>query len=92
VMLSDIERIVERLDGVGEVAVVAGKKETERGQSIAAFCVLRSGAVLDGTQVRRRCADLMPPYAIPDEVRIVTELPLLASGKLNRRALESLVA
>jgi acyl-coenzyme A synthetase/AMP-(fatty) acid ligase len=34
----------------------------------------------------------MPPYAIPDEVRIVTELPLLASGKLNRRALESLVA
>lgn len=92
VMLSDIERIVEKLEGVGEVAVVAGKKETERGQSIAAFCVLRSGIVLDGTQVRRRCASLMPPYAVPDEVRIVTELPLLASGKLNRRALEALVS
>jgi acyl-coenzyme A synthetase/AMP-(fatty) acid ligase len=90
VMLSDIERIVERLDEVGEVAVVAGKKETERGQSIAAFCVLRSGVALDGPQVRRRCASLMPPYAIPDEFRIVTELPLLASGKLNRRALEAL--
>jgi len=90
VMLSDIERIVERLDGVGEVAVVAGKKETERGQSIAVFCVLRSGVALDGTQVRRRCVGLMPPYAIPDEVRIVTELPLLESGKLNRRALEAM--
>jgi acyl-coenzyme A synthetase/AMP-(fatty) acid ligase len=88
VMLSDIERIVENLDGVGEVAVVAGKRETERGQSIAAFCVARSGVALDGIQVRRYCADLMPSYAIPDEVRIVTELPLLASGKLNRRALE----
>jgi acyl-coenzyme A synthetase/AMP-(fatty) acid ligase len=90
VMLSDIERMVERLDGVGEVAVVAGSKETERGQSIAAFCVLRSGVVLDGTEVRRRCSGLIPPYAIPDEVRIVGELPLLASGKLNRRALEAL--
>ena len=88
VMLSDIERIVENLDGVGEVAVVAGKRETERGQSIAAFCVVRSGVALDGIQVRKYCAGLMPPYAIPDEVRIVTKLPLLASGKLNRRALE----
>jgi acyl-coenzyme A synthetase/AMP-(fatty) acid ligase len=90
VMLSDIERIVEKLDGVGEVAVVAGRKETDRGQTISAFCVLRSGAVLDGTEVRRRCIDLMPPYAIPDEIRIMTELPLLANGKLNRRALEAL--
>jgi acyl-coenzyme A synthetase/AMP-(fatty) acid ligase len=92
VNLSDIERIVERLDGVGEVAVVAGSKETERGQSIAAFCVLRSGFVLDGTEVRKRCSGLLAPYAIPDEVRIVGQLPLLASGKLNRRALEALVS
>jgi acyl-coenzyme A synthetase/AMP-(fatty) acid ligase len=90
VMLSDIERVFEKLDGVGEVAVVAGGKETERGPSISAFCVLRSGAALDATEVRRRCVGLMPPYAIPDEVRILAELPLLATGKLNRRALEAL--
>jgi acyl-coenzyme A synthetase/AMP-(fatty) acid ligase len=91
VLLSDIERIVEKLDGVGKVAVVAGKGETEQGQRVAAFCVLRPGAALDGLQVRKRCFELMPQYAIPDEVRIVAELPLLASGKLDRRGLEALV-
>jgi acyl-coenzyme A synthetase/AMP-(fatty) acid ligase len=35
--------------------------------------------------------ELMPAYAIPDEVRILSELPLLASGKLDRRSLEALV-
>jgi len=91
VLLSDIERIVEKLDGVGAVAVVAGKGETEQGQRLAAFCVLRPGAALDGLQVRKRCFEVMPHYAIPDEVRIVAELPLLASGKLDRRGLEALV-
>lgn len=91
VMLSDIERIIETLDGVGEAAVVAGSKETERGLSIAAFCVLRSGVAVDGTEVRRRCSGLMPSYAVPDEVRIVDELPLLTSGKLNRHALEEMI-
>jgi len=91
VLLSDIERIVEKLEGVGEVAVVAGKGENEQGQRVAAFCVLRPGAALDGSQVRKRCFDVMPHYAIPDEVRIVAELPLLASGKLDRRGLEALV-
>jgi acyl-coenzyme A synthetase/AMP-(fatty) acid ligase len=91
VLLSDIERIVEKLDGVGAVAVVAGKEETGQGPRLAAFCVLRPGASLDGLQVRRRCFEVMPHYAIPDEVRIVAELPLLASGKLDRRGLEALV-
>ena len=92
VSLSDIQRIVETLEEVSGAAVVAGKGETDKGQRVAGFCVLRAGATLDGSQVRRRCFELMPHYAIPDEVRIVPELPLLASGKLDRRSLEALVA
>jgi acyl-coenzyme A synthetase/AMP-(fatty) acid ligase len=91
VLLSDIERIIENLEAVGEVAVVAGRGETRQGQRIAAFCVARPGAALDGGHIRQRCFDVLPPYAIPDEVRVIEELPKLASGKLDRQSLSALV-
>jgi acyl-coenzyme A synthetase/AMP-(fatty) acid ligase len=91
VLLSDIERIIENLETVGEVAVVAGRGETRQGQRIAAFCVARPGAALDGGHIRQRCFDVLPPYAIPDEVRVIDELPKLASGKLDRQSLAALV-
>jgi acyl-coenzyme A synthetase/AMP-(fatty) acid ligase len=92
VLLSDIERIIENLEAVGEVAVVAGQAETRQGQRIAAFCVARPGAALDGSHIRQCCFDVLPPYAIPDEVRVIDELPKLASGKLDRRSLAALVS
>jgi acyl-coenzyme A synthetase/AMP-(fatty) acid ligase len=91
VLLSDIERILEKLEAVGEVAVVAGRGETRQGQRIAAFCVPRPGSDLDGAHIRQRCFDLLPHYAIPDEVRVIEELPKLASGKLDRQSLTALV-
>ncbi len=91
VLLSDIERVMEKLDAVGELAVVAGKNEGKQGLRIAAFCVPRSGMLLDGAQIRRRCFELLPHYAIPDEVRIIDKLPALPSGKVDRQTLAALV-
>ena len=92
ISLSDIERRMEELPALSEVVVVASAAENNQGQRIAAFCVLRQGSDLDGIQVRRQCFDLLPPYAIPDEVHIVTAgLPLLPSGKVDRRSLAALV-
>ena len=42
--------------------------------------------------VRRRCFELLPRYAVPDEVRIVDSLPHLPSGKVDRRAVALRVA
>ena len=92
VSLSDIERRMEKLPALSEVVVVAAAVENKQGQRIAAFCVLRQGSDLDGTQVRRQCFDLLPHYAVPDEVHVVTAgLPLLPSGKVDRRSLAALV-
>jgi acyl-coenzyme A synthetase/AMP-(fatty) acid ligase len=90
VLLADIERMMEKLEPTGEVAVVPGKGETKQGQRIVAFCVPRGGAVVDGAEVRRLCLDLLPHYAIPDEVRVLETLPLLESGKIDRQALAGL--
>ena len=91
VLLSDIERVMEKMETVGEVAVVAGKTEGKRGQSIAAFYVPRPGIELSGSQLRERCFDVLPHYAIPDEVRMIEHLPLLPSGKVDRQTLAALV-
>jgi acyl-CoA synthetase (AMP-forming)/AMP-acid ligase II len=42
--------------------------------------------------VRRKCFELLPGYAVPDEVVIVDVLPQLPSGKVDRRAVRDLVA
>jgi acyl-coenzyme A synthetase/AMP-(fatty) acid ligase len=87
VLLSDIERIMEGLDDLSEVVVVAGKDESRQGQQIAAFCVLRPGAALDAEQLRRQCFDVLPHYAIPDQVHVTGTLPVLPSGKVDRQNL-----
>jgi acyl-coenzyme A synthetase/AMP-(fatty) acid ligase len=82
---------MERFAAVRGVIVVAGRDENKQGQRIAAFCVPRQGAAVDGPELRRQCFDVLPHYAVPDEVHITEELPMLASGKVDRRSLAALV-
>jgi acyl-coenzyme A synthetase/AMP-(fatty) acid ligase len=91
VLLSDIERKMEKFAALRGVIVVAGRDENKQGQRIAAFCVPRQGAAVDGPELRRQCFDVLPHYAVPDEVYITEELPMLASGKVDRRSLAALV-
>ena len=91
VLLSDIERTLETQDAVSEIAVVAGKMEGKQGPRIAAFCVARSGMPLDAAKLRQRCFELLPHYAIPDEVRVIDQMPSLASGKVDRQSLAALI-
>jgi acyl-CoA synthetase (AMP-forming)/AMP-acid ligase II len=87
VLLEDVERIMEKLPGVAQVVVTVAPGASARGPRIAAFCVAKDQEQLDAQQLRARCFDLLPRYALPDEVRIADALPLLASGKVDRRAL-----
>jgi acyl-coenzyme A synthetase/AMP-(fatty) acid ligase len=87
VVFADVEAALERADGV-QRAVVVVSGEASRGTRLTAICLV------DGTRpapqpeaVRQRCSDLLPRYAVPDEVLIVDALPQLPSGKIDRRAL-----
>jgi acyl-coenzyme A synthetase/AMP-(fatty) acid ligase len=87
VLLEDIERIVEKLPGIAQAVVTVAPGAAARGPRIAAFCVPKGGFDLDGQEIRSRCFDLLPRYALPDEVHVMKAMPLLASGKVDRRAL-----
>jgi acyl-CoA synthetase (AMP-forming)/AMP-acid ligase II len=87
VLLEDIERIMEKLPDILQVVVTATPGPSGHGERIAAFCVPKTEAVLDAGQIRAQCFDLLPRYALPDEVHVVEIMPLLASGKVDRRTL-----
>ena len=91
VMLAEVERAIERLPGVERAAaVVVG--ETLRGRGIVSFCSPREGVTVEPGPLRRACQEALPSYAVPDAIHVLSALPLLPSGKLDRRALERFLA
>jgi acyl-coenzyme A synthetase/AMP-(fatty) acid ligase len=91
VVFADVEAAVERVAGVQRAVVVAAG-ENRRGSRLVAICVLApAGEPPRAEAVRQRCFDLLPQYAVPDEVLIVESLPHLPSGKVDRRALRALI-
>jgi acyl-CoA synthetase (AMP-forming)/AMP-acid ligase II len=48
--------------------------------------MLKDGMSADGRELRRHCAALLPPHAVPEEIEPRDNLPLTSTGKLDRRA------
>ena len=93
VVFADVEAAVERIAGVRRAVVVAAG-ESRRGSRLVAVCLAdrEGGELLRPAAVRQRSFELLPRYAVPDEVVIVDSLPHLPSGKVDRRAVRELVA
>ena len=86
VVFADVEAAVEKVEGILRAVVVAAG-ESLRGSRLVAVCLPDPTAAAPlPDAVRRRCFDLLPRYAVPDEVVIVEALPHLPSGKVDRRA------
>jgi surfactin synthase thioesterase subunit len=81
--LTEIEGALSRLTGVEQAAVVV----TERGgaRTLAAWYTGAAGA--DPAEVRRRLAERLPGYLLPDTLARLDALPLTGNGKVDRAAL-----
>jgi acyl-coenzyme A synthetase/AMP-(fatty) acid ligase len=87
VMLAEVERALARLPSIAGAAIVLGGL-TMRGRAMIAFVTAQNGAEIDLGRLRHAAMEALPSYAVPDELRLIPALPLLPSGKLDRRALE----
>jgi acyl-CoA synthetase (AMP-forming)/AMP-acid ligase II len=91
VAFADVERALGRIEDI-ERAVVLGAETTPRGKALVACCVSRASAAPDPGVLRSACSAVLPAYAVPDRFVFLEEIPMTASGKPDRRALEALLA
>jgi acyl-CoA synthetase (AMP-forming)/AMP-acid ligase II len=90
VVFADVEAAVEKAGGLQRAVVVAAG-ETRRGPRLVAVCLRGPGnGEAPPEAVRQKCFDLLPRYAVPDDVLFVEALPQLPSGKVDRRAIRDL--
>jgi acyl-CoA synthetase (AMP-forming)/AMP-acid ligase II len=73
-------------------AAVAGVPDERLGEVGAAFVVLRPGAATTGADIIAWSRVQMANYKVPRQVEIVGELPLTATGKVQKDVLRARVA
>lgn len=86
VFFADVEKSIETIEGIERVVVVA-KGESQRGKGLVACCLLSQGSQITANYIRAACFDILPRHGIPDLIFIVSSLPLLPNGKVDRQKL-----
>ena len=80
VELDEVELTLSACEGVSETAVVHNSAD---GILVAYVCP-RSGATLVPDKLRAHCAAVLPPYAVPSDFLIMSDLPRTSTGKIDR--------
>lgn len=89
VELGEVEAILRQEAGV-DVAIAVGWPVTASGaDGIVGFLGAEHA---DTAAIRERVIARLPPYMHPSELRLVSEFPLNANGKVDRKALLALLA
>lgn len=87
---AEIEALLHGHPGIKAACVVAAG-DARRGETVKAFVVAReeARASLSGDEIRAWCASRMARYKVPAAIAFLDALPLLASGKVDWRALQA---
>src|SRR5581483_1746108 len=84
VELGDVEAALRRAADA-QAAVAVGWPRTASGAAgIVAFV---HGTAMEPGEIRDAVAELLPPYMVPRDIRVLDELPLTANGKTDRNTL-----
>ena len=90
VFFADVETSLKGIEAV-ENAVVIAKGESSRGKGMIACCVPAQGSTANATDIRKVCLDILPARAVPDQIVLLDELPMLPSGKIDRKQIEQII-
>nr|QEO74613.1 condensation domain-containing protein [uncultured bacterium] len=84
--LGEIEEALAGYEGISE-SVVLVRTEGEGEKRLVGYIVARPGVELEVSELRAYLETKLPAYMIPSVFVEVTELPLTANGKVDRKAL-----
>ncbi len=83
---SEVEAELQRIDGVGQVAVI-GIPDPDWGEAVCAIIVPSPGAELDEADLLAQARELLGNYKRPKSIVFVDEIPLTPFGKSDKKAL-----
>lgn len=84
VELGEIEAVLKKHEAVRDCVVLTRQEGGEAHKRLVAYVVANDLSLQD---LRRHAQQMLPDYMVPSAVVFLRELPLTASGKLDRRAL-----
>lgn len=84
--LGEIEAALRSLPEIKQCAV-AVREDGKLGRRIVAYVSLSTAATLEPSIVREKLQERLPEHMLPSLFVVLDQLPLTASGKLNRQAL-----
>ena len=89
VELGEIESVIESHPDIAQAAVVVcHPSHPGASRDLLRACIVpRSAGHIDGHQLRQNLIERLPEWMVPGEWLVLTELPLSATGKVDRRAL-----
>ncbi|AGP31596.1 amino acid adenylation domain-containing protein [Corynebacterium terpenotabidum] len=89
VELGEVETRLRELSGVRQAAAVA--IDEDGAQALVGFLVAEDGVTPDLTALATQLATEVPEYMVPSRFRVVDTLPMNHNGKLDRKALATLL-
>ncbi|MEH7381329.1 class I adenylate-forming enzyme family protein [Bacillus sp. JJ1533] len=87
VVASEIESVIQKIEGVNNVTVI-GASHDIYGEQIVAFVAAKN---LTSKNIRSYCASRVSSYKIPDKVIFLEEIPL-KNNKVDKQKLKALIA
>jgi non-ribosomal peptide synthetase-like protein len=86
VELGEIEAALSQLPHIRQAAVVLRNEDGL--DALVAFLVGATAVVPDPRELRAKLREFLPSYMVPSRFEVVTVLPTLSSGKVDRKALK----
>ena len=84
--LEDIENNLMKIEGIEQVAVVPRYK-ADQVKSLTAYIVYKGMEEDPSHYIKKRAQEYLPEYMIPKKIKIVSSLPLVNNGKVDRKLL-----
>ncbi len=86
--LEKVRQVILAVDGVGDALVLANPVDSGRDREIMAL-VVGSGS---DTAIKAALDNALEPHERPRRIRKVQQIPMAATGKIDRRAIEKITA
>jgi long-chain acyl-CoA synthetase len=88
----EVEEVLDEHPAV-HLSCVVGMPDQHLGEIVAAYVSLRDSLAVPPTaeELRRFVAERLAAYKVPERITILRELPLNATGKVDRKKLHALV-